>query len=180
MKVQPKITFRDNLRHSAELETHIQERLDKLQQFNKNITACHVVVELANKNHRHGKLHNIHLTLTIPGKELVSTRNEHENMYLSIRDAFDDMTRQLEEHAQQLQGRVKNHEPILSGKVTRLIDGEFGFIEGTDGTEFYFNKGHLTNGHFNQLTVGTPVHFVEAMGDKGPQARRVKIAEKPE
>lgn len=75
-----------------------------------------------------------------------------------------------------MHGQVKNHQPTLSGKVARLLNGEgFGFIESTDGTEYYFNAKNLTGDNFDKLSVGTPVHFIEFTGDEGLQAHRVKV-----
>ncbi|MCX7121906.1 MAG: ribosome-associated translation inhibitor RaiA [Gammaproteobacteria bacterium] len=173
MQVPVQITFR-GLTHSDAVKTHIDERIDKLQQYCDSIIACHVVVEYENKNQNRGNLHNTRLTLTIPGKELVSTHNDDEDMYVSIRTAFDDMTRQLESHVELLQEHVKNNQTLLSGKVIRLFD-DFGFIEGNDGNEFYFNAKHVAHPVFDKLTVGASVHFIESTGTSGPEARHVKI-----
>lgn len=177
MQVTPQITFRD-LPHSEAVEIHLHEKIDKLQHFCHNIVACHVVLEFANKNQHRGNMYDTHITVTVPGKELVSKINEDENMYTSIRTAFDDMTRQLESYVQQMHGEIKNHQPIVSGTIVRLFNGDgFGFIEKADGAEFYFNATHLLTPEFHQLTVGMPVHFVEGMGSDGPQAHRVRVIE---
>lgn len=174
MQVPVQITFRD-FPHSEAVETHLHEKIDKLQQFCHNIVACHVVLELANKNQHRGNLYDTRITITVPGKELVSKLNEDENMYVSIKTAFEDMTRQLENYVQQIHGDVKNHQPIVSGTIVRLFNGDgFGFIEKTDGSEFYFNATHVVTPSFHKLSIGMPVHFVEGMGSDGPQAHRVK------
>lgn len=177
MQVPIQITLRD-LPHSPAVEAHIKERAEKLQQFCSSIISCHVVVEFENKNQHRGKIHNTHITVTVPGKELVSTHNTNEDMYVSIRDAFDDMTRQLEGYVAHLkQGNTS--QTMLSGKIIRLFHADgFGFIEGLDGTEFYFNADHVIHPTFDKLTIGVPVHFImEETGYEGPQARRVKVIE---
>lgn len=172
------ITFRD-LPTSDAVKAHIEERVNKLQQFCHNMIACHVVLEFTNKNQLHGKLHNTRITITAPGKELVTTHNEAEDVYVSIRNAFDDMTIQLESYVEQLHGQIKNHQPAVSGKIVRLFNNDgFGFIEGLDGTEFYFNANHVLHPEFHKLTIGMPVHFTEGMGSDGPQAHRIKAIEK--
>lgn len=177
MKVPVQITLRDDLPHSAGVETHIKEKTLNLDHYCDNIISCHVVLELANKNHLTGNLFNTRITVTVPGKELNSNRNDHENMFTSIKLAFDDMTRQLEEYNKQGKGRVKNHDPIISGTVARLMNDGFGFIESADGTEYYFNESHLINGNYGKLAVGTPVHFTEFTGKEGLQARKIKVIE---
>lgn len=178
MQVPIQISFKDNAPHSDAVENHIREKAENLQRYCKNIISCHVVMELTSKNQTTGNLYNARITLTVPGKELVSTLNENENMYLSIKTAFEDLERQLEEYNRQMHGQVKNHKPVLSGKVARLFNGEgFGFIEGIDGTEFYFNINNLVTGTFDKLAVGTPVHFIEFTGEEGLQAHRIKVLE---
>lgn len=177
MQVPVQITFRDTP-HSEAVKEHIQEKVDKLQQFCHNIVACHVVVEFENKNQRRGNLHNTRITVTVPGKELVTTHNETEDMYASIKTAFEDMTRQLENYVEHMQGQTKSQQELASGKIVRLFNGDgFGFIEGMDGTEFYFNANHVSHPAFNKLSVGMPVHFIKEMGHDGPQAHRVRVLE---
>jgi len=177
LQVPAQITFR-GLPHSESIKEHIQEKVDKIQQFCHSIVSCHVVVEFENKNQHRGNLHNTRVTVTVPGKELVSTHNDVEDMYVSIRTAFEDMTRQLESYVQHMQG-VKNHQTLIAGKIVRLFNGDgFGFIESDDGTEFYFNANHVSHPAFHKLTVGMPVHFIQEMGHDGPQAHRVKAIEK--
>src|SRR3990167_3581314 len=177
MQVPVQITFR-GLDHSDAVKEHIEEKIDKLQQFCQNIVACHVVVEFENKNQHRGNLNNTRVTLAVPGKELVATHNENKDMYLSIRSAFDDMTRQLEEYIKDLRNG-KNHQAMIYGKIVRLFNADgFGFIESDDGTEFYFNANHVAHPDFHKLSVGMPVHFVQEMGHDGPQAHRVRKVEK--
>ena len=114
LQVPAQITFR-GLAHSESIKEHIQEKVDKIQQFCHNIISCHVVIEFENKNQRRGNLHNTRITVTVPGKELVTTHNEAEDMYVSIRDAFEDITRQLENYVEHTQGQTKNHQPLIAG-----------------------------------------------------------------
>lgn len=178
MTVSRQITFRD-IPSSEAVKTHIEEKIDKLTHFCDKIVACHVVVEYANKGQHRGNLHNVRLSVDVPGKELITKHNEAEDLYISIRDAFEDMVRQLENYEEQIHGIVKNHQSVvLSGKIARLFNGDgFGFIESGDGEEFYFNAGHVLHPSFEKLAVGMPVHFVQHEGNDGPQAHRVKLIE---
>lgn len=176
MQVPTQITFR-GLPHSDAVKEHIEEKVAKIQHFCQSVIACHVVLEFENKNQHRGNLHNTRVTVTVPGRELVSTHNEAEDMYVSIRTSFDDMTRQVEEYVRDMRDG-KNHQPMLYGKIVRLFNGDgFGFIESEDGTEFYFNANHVSQPDFAKLSVGMPVHFVQEEGHDGPQAHRVKVIE---
>lgn len=175
MRPSVQITLRDNLPHPPAIEAQIEEKLDKLNQYWDKIIACHVVVELSNKKHHQGNLYNARLSIAVPGKELVSNLNEDESMHNAIRDAFDDMIRQVESYAAQMRGEGKVHQTLLSGKIIRLFETDgFGFLQGEDDVEYYFNAKHVTHPAFHHLKVGNVVHFVKAEGSEGPEAHRVR------
>lgn len=179
MQVPIQVTFRD-VKHSPEVDAHIREKSEKLNQFADNIISCQVVVEFASKQQQTGNLYNTRIVATVPGKELVSTHNHDENMYLSIRDGFDDMIRQLEEYSRMLRGHVKHHSPIIEGTVARMFDKGFGFIETANGDEYYFNEDNVVHPKFATLKVGEHVRFIEHMGDQGMQAHRVSAHRRDE
>lgn len=177
MQTPVQITLR-HLDHSEAVEIFIREKAEKLAHFSDHIISCHVVVELANNNQRRGNLFNTRVTVGVPGQELIATYNGDENMYNSIQDAFADVTRKLEEYRERLKNGAKHHEEPLSGKVVRMNGGGFGFIETPDGTEFYFNDAHVIAHHAKKLEIGSHVNFIALETDQGPEARRVKAAEK--
>ena len=170
------ITIKD-IDHSPAIEQEIRAKIEKLEHYADDIISCHVVVELTQKHQQQGQLHNLHIRLTVPGKELVATRNAHENLWIAIKEASDDMRDQLRRYTEQRRKQVKNHPDVLQGEIARLFE-DFGFILGPDGlTEYYFNDSNVTHSNFSRLSVGTKVHFIEGMGDEGPQARRVSVIE---
>lgn len=173
MQIPLQITFR-GFPQSEALKVELRERTDKLQHCFDKIVSCQVVLEKPNHNHAHGNLFDTHVIVTVPGKELISKNNASEDVHVSIRDAFESMCRQLENYAQKIRGDVKTTPSILSGQIARLIDGEYGFIEGADGREYYFNTEHVTHPNFDQLRPGMHVHFVETKSDMGLEARRVR------
>ena len=167
------ITFR-GLEHSDAVKQHLHEKFEKLQQFCKSIVRCEVVLEMENKNQQTGNLHHVRITTTVPGKQLVSTHNEDVNLYVAIQHAFEDMTRQLEDYVRHLND-AHNQQPALSGKVIRLFNEDgFGFIDGQDGAEFYFNAAHTATA-FDQLSIGAVVHFVREESPQWLEARRVRL-----
>ena len=174
------ITFKDIPRSEA-VEAHIREKADKLNQFFHELISCHVVVSVVQKGQQKGEQHNIHITLNVPGKELVATRNADENMYIAIRDAFENLRDQLQSYREQLQGKVKVHPDVLFGEVARIFEhDQFGFIQGTDGNEYYFNSSHVTSVPFDRVKVGQHVNFISFVGDDGLQAHRVNIRKQAE
>jgi len=178
MQTPIQITIKD-MPHSDALETQIHEKASKLEQFCEDIISCHVVVELTQKHQQQGKLHNVRINIAVPGKELTANKNQRENIFIAIRDAFDNMRRQLEDHVKRMHGEIKTHPELIQGEIVRIFtDDGFGFIEDANGTEYYFNSDNVVNPTFDKLEVGGNVHFIEAVGSEGPQAHRVSAEKK--
>ena len=97
------ITIRD-IPATASLDTHIRKHIEKLNRFYDRISSCRVVVELPQKHKHQGKLYNVRIDITVPGKELVVTRKKDQDIYVAIRDAFKAIERQLEEHSRKRHG----------------------------------------------------------------------------
>lgn len=174
------ITFRDIPRSDA-VEANIREHAQKLDQFYNNIMACRVMVEEPHGHQHQGKLFHVRIELTVPGKELVASRapGEHhayEDVYVTIRDAFDAMRRQLQDFKRQQEGHVKAHETADHGEVTALLpDEDYGRIQSSDGRGIYFHRNSLIQGNYDELEIGSRVRFVEEAGEQGPQASSVYL-----
>ena len=114
MPVQPVEIVFQNLPPSPAIEARIRDRVAKLDRFHDRIMTCRVCVEAAHKHHHKGNLYRVRIDLTVPDNELVVSRvpddqHAHEDVYVAIRDAFDAMRRQLEDHARRRRGQVKRH-----------------------------------------------------------------------
>lgn len=167
------VTIRD-IPASTNLDSLIRKHIEKLNRFYDRISSCRVVVEFSQKHKHQGKLFNVRIDLTVPGKELVVTRKVDQDIYVALRDAFKAIERQLEEHSRKRHGRVKAHDAVLHGHVARILPTEgYGFIEGTDGHEYYFSITNVSYPHFSQLAIGDAVeYFAQAQGE-GRQALHV-------
>lgn len=108
MQLPLQITFRD-IPHSPAVEDRIRKKVEKLELLYERIMGCRVVVESVQKHQHQGKLFNVRIDITVPGAELVVNRHPHEDVYVSMRDAFDAAGRQLEDYARQQRGDVKTH-----------------------------------------------------------------------
>jgi len=170
------VTIRD-LPNSQALENHIRDRAKKLTQFYQRINSCHIVVEISQKHKHQGKLFNVRIDVTVPGKELVVNRKLNEDIYIAIRDAFHAIERQIESYAHRQRGYVKKHESVDHGKIIRLFPEEgVGFIRGSDGGELYFSSASVAFPHFNKLMIGDVVQFLVSTASEGLQAQRVTLA----
>jgi ribosomal subunit interface protein len=108
MKQVVQITFHGMDRSDA-IDAAVRTRVHHLERFCPDIMACRVVVDLLQKHHHQGRPIGMRIDLSLPGHELVVNRVERENAYIAVRDAFDDMTRQLEDTVRKRRGQVKQH-----------------------------------------------------------------------
>ena len=92
------ITFRD-MDPSDAVSAAIQERSDKLARFHDRIAEVRAVVETPHQHRHKGRAHLVQLHIDVPGGEVtVSHEPEngaHEDVYVTIRDAFEAAERQL-------------------------------------------------------------------------------------
>lgn len=161
---------------SEAIETHIREKVEKLESFYPHIIGCRATVEFAGKHKHQGRKFNVRLDITVPGSELVVNRDLHEDVYVALRDAFDAAKRRLEDYARRQRGDTKIHEGPLHGHVARLFPEEgFGFIETPDGHELYFSRENVTHPDFDKLEIGNEVQFLEEVAGEGLQANRVSV-----
>ncbi len=108
MQLPVQITFR-HMDRSAALEDAIRDHADKLNAVHPRITSCRVVVEEVAAHKHQGKLFALHVDLKVPNHEIAVTRNEHEDVYVALRDAFDAARRKLSDEARIERGEVKRH-----------------------------------------------------------------------
>jgi cold shock CspA family protein len=183
-------------------ENWIRKEADKLETFYSPIMACHVTVEIPHRHHKKGTPYHIRIHLTLPGGAIIVKREPtlgtklrqlgeaestkrveldtaHKNLRQAIQDAFNAAARRLRDYAQRQAGRVKIHESLAQGRVSRLLPEEgHGFLVTPDGREIYFHRNSVLNRAFPRMAIGTRVAFSEERGEKGPQASTVRIIER--
>jgi len=103
MKLPLQITTR-NISLSEAAEENIREKAAKLNTFCDRITSCRVLVEVPHRHKQRGTTYNVHIDMTIPGTEIVVKKEQSEDLYVSIRDAFDAARRQLQDYMQRQRG----------------------------------------------------------------------------
>ena len=106
MQLPLQITIRD-MQTSVTLDQRIREKARKLEAIYSRIIGCHVTVERVQRHQRQGQLFNVHIRLTVPGGEIAVNRNEHEDIYVALRDTFDAARRRLEDYV--LKQRDRDH-----------------------------------------------------------------------
>lgn len=159
------ITFR-GIDHSAAIEQCIHDKAARLGKFYDRIMSCRVTVDSPHRHRHKGKLYSIRLDLTIPGHEIAVTRESqldqsHEDIYVAIRDTFNEAKRRIQDHARRRQGKVKAHVPPAHGRIVSLDpDHDRGVIESSDGTLINFRRNSVLRNAFDKLKEGDEVRFV--------------------
>lgn len=167
------ITVRD-MPNSPALEDHLLKKAHKLNRYYDRINSCKIVIYITQKHKHQGKLFSVCIDLSVPGKDLIVNRKLDEDVYIAIRDAFHAVQRQLESYARKRRGDVKTHEELMHGIVKKLfVDEGYGFIQGTDGSEYYFSPSNVCHPSFSQLELGDTVQFIGVPQSEGMQAHRV-------
>jgi cold shock CspA family protein/ribosome-associated translation inhibitor RaiA len=183
MQVPLKIVLRNIAsQYKEDIEAEVREWAGKLERFYPGIVSCRVAVEMPHQHHREGNLYKATVTLTVPKKQIVVSREHalhqiHENYRIALREAFEETERQIKEHTFIISKDVKDHTLQPHGVVSKLFPEGYGFIESFGGREVYFHQNSVLDG-FEKLKIGTEVRFEEEQGEKGPQASSVKILRK--
>ena len=180
MQIPLQLSFR-NMDPPLGLHDRIEEQVAALERFFPRIIGCQVVVERRHHRHHQGDLFHVRIRLTVPGEELVIARepaehHAHEDVQVTVHDAFAEARRRLEDHARSIRADTKVHAVPAHGRVARLFPYEgYGFIESSNGQEIYFQREAVTDNRFDDLTVGSEVRFFvyEGEGEKGEQASSV-------
>jgi len=61
------------------------------------------------------------------------------------------------------------------GKIKKITDRGFGFIEASDGNEVFFHRNECPTLAFDSLTEGLEVAFERESNPRGPRARNVRL-----
>jgi len=196
--IPTQVTFR-GLEHTPALEDDVRERVSWLEHFYTGIVRCRVLVEVPHRHRHDGRHFHVRIELTVPGGAPIVVSHEpslhggskdfeheahhkgseienvHRYARVAIHEAFDAARRRLEDFSREQRGAVKAHEVPAHGVVAELlnVDG-YGFIQSGE-ERFYFNRASVLDDAFDDLTVGTPVAFVEEKGEEGPQASTVRV-----
>jgi cold shock CspA family protein/ribosome-associated translation inhibitor RaiA len=189
MQVPIEIAFH-NIESNAWAEGEIRARIAKLEKIYDRLNSCRVRVDQRANNSARNIPPVVRIEMGIPGRKdlIVAHEPEHlqqkfqsPDLQTAINEAFRIAEHQLSEFKRQQQNRGEGEafhegEQQLFGQVADIdTGGEFGFILTSSGSMLYFHRNSVLNGDFSQLRRGTEVHYIEAMGDTGPTASKVRV-----
>ncbi|HYM34129.1 MAG TPA: HPF/RaiA family ribosome-associated protein [Steroidobacteraceae bacterium] len=113
MQTPVMITFR-HVSTSAAAEENIRGHIAYLEQHFGNLTSCRVIVDAPPAHRNKGAAFSVHVDLSVPGRDIFASvdgdeSGQYSDVYVAIRDAFEAVKRQLENHSQKRRGEVKTH-----------------------------------------------------------------------
>lgn len=179
-----------NMPSSPTLEGEIRAQVAKLEGRHRHLIGCRVSLEPQHQQHQRGTVMDVHILLSVPGHDLAITHEPSRARHKSpgsdaraaIRDAFQAAERRLRDLKEVRSAPETAAAPngsALSGRITQLRpDADHGFLLTPIGTQLLFHRDSVTNGRLDDLREGMTVHYVEAEGDAGPVAIKVRLAER--
>jgi cold shock CspA family protein/ribosome-associated translation inhibitor RaiA len=169
-------------------EDEIRGRVAALEKIYERLISCRVRVDQRAGNGHDNIPPVVHIELGIPGRKdiVVSHEPDHlqqkfqrPDLHNAIHEAFRIAERRLVEFKQQQRGRTKegqhDAENQYLGQVTEIVpEKDFGFLLTREGGLLYFHRNSVLGGDFEALKLKDEVHYVEAVGDTGPIATKVR------
>ncbi|HUL56392.1 MAG TPA: HPF/RaiA family ribosome-associated protein [Usitatibacter sp.] len=81
---------------SPALDERIAEHAARLEKAHPSLASCRVGVEPCGHPRPHGRRYAVHVELHAPDRSsVITTRNEHEDVFVAARDAFEAARRRL-------------------------------------------------------------------------------------
>lgn len=95
------LTFR-HTDHSSALAARARELGERLQRYGERITQCHMTLEGARGGYGSSAPCVVQIDLAVPGAQIHADSRQldgtgHEDLYLALREAFNNAKRQLQE-----------------------------------------------------------------------------------
>jgi ribosome-associated translation inhibitor RaiA len=90
-------------------EAAARDKAIKLDQFCRDLIACHVSIEELHKHMQQGRVFAVRVDVTLPGHEMSVGRVQDEDVYLALRVAFDDMERQVADVVRRMRPQETAH-----------------------------------------------------------------------
>ena len=170
-------------------EAEIRDRVADLEKICERLTSCRVRVDQRASNASGTIPPVVHIELGIPGRPDVVVSHEPEHLmrkyqrpdlHKAINEAFRIAERQLLAIKEQRDGRTKGvHHDGPNQALGQVAEtdpgGEFGFLLTKEGALLYFHRNAMLSGNFDDLRRGHEVYYVDAMGDTGPIASKVRV-----
>ena len=170
-------------------EAEIRARIGKLEEMFGELNSARVRVDQTNNKSTGVTPPVVRIEIGIPGHKDVIVSHEPDHLQQKFQDpdlrnaineAFRIAERQLHDIKERRQGRTKiaehDSENQFLGQVAEIHPEEdWGFLITKEGGLLYFHRNSILSGDFDALKRGAELHYVEAVGDTGPIATKVRV-----
>src|SRR5690242_3088109 len=192
MQIQPEIAF-----HNCEkvdwAEDQILDHIDRLEEIYDRVITCRVRVDQTNDNTNHTIPPVVRIEISVPGHKDIVVAHEPDHLQRKyqapeLHNAINEAFRIAEVRLSKFKDKRSDHGTSdlrheaaneFRGQVAELTPGEdFGFLMTKEGALLYFHRNSMLSGDFDRLHRGDEVSYVEAMGDNGPTASKVRVHER--
>ncbi len=190
MQVPMEIAFH-NIDKSEWAENVIRKHVAELERIYTRLITCRVRVERRAQNSRHSIPPVVRIEMSVPGhKDLVVAHEpdhlqrkfQAPHLQTAIKEAFRIAERRLTAFKDQRSDHTAagDHEASneFLGQIAEMTpERDFGFLMTKEGGLLYFHRNSVLSGDFDSFWRGQEVHYVEALGDTGPIATKVRAKE---
>jgi len=192
MQIPAEITFR-NIESSAAAEDDIRGHIERLERVYGRMTTCRVRIDQSNQNRNESMPPVVHIEIVVPGHKEIIVAHEAERLQRKykapdLRNAINAAFRIAERRLSKYKDKLADHGTAelaheaaneFRGQIAELNrERDFGFLLTKEGSLLYFHRNSLLNGDFDGLKRGDEVSYVEADGDTGPTASKVRLLER--
>src|SRR3954451_19996119 len=188
MQIQPEIAFH-NIEKVDWAEDQILDHIQRLEEIYERLITCRVRVDQRNDNSNHTIPPVVRIEISVPGHKDIVVAHEPDHLQRkfqapdlknAINEAFRIAEDRLARYKDQLTDRTApaTHEAAneMLGQVAEINPaGHFAFLLTASGSLLYFHRNSLLSGDFDRLKVGDELYYVEAVGDTGPIATKVRV-----
>jgi ribosomal subunit interface protein len=111
-----------SISNSIALKNHIHKYFEKIQRLYKQITQCHVVIDVAQKHNRTHMLFTVNIDIVVHGKEIVVSQKQNNNLYIAICDAFNALERLLNKRVKRKHSYIDKYEKYKQIENTDMLN----------------------------------------------------------
>lgn len=187
MQIPLEIAFH-NIEASDGAEASIRDHVARLERIGGRLTTCRVRVDQKNQNQSGTIPPVVHIEVSVPGHKDIVVAHEPGHLQRrfqspDLQNAINEAFRIAERRLAKYRGKLNDHEAAqrhesaseFLGQVAELTpERDFGFLLTKEGGMLYFHRNSLLTGDFDKLARGDEVTYVEAVGDTGPIATKVR------
>jgi ribosome-associated translation inhibitor RaiA len=188
MQVPMEIAFH-NIDKSEWAENVIRDHVARLEGIYGRLTTCRVRVERRANNASHSIPPVVRIEMSIPGTRDLVVAHEPDHLQRKfqtpdLHNAINEAFRIAERRLREIKERRADHNGAAvheatheyTGQIAEMeADRDFGFLITKEGGLLYFHRNSVLSGDFDHFERGQDVTYVEAVGDTGPIATKVRV-----